>query len=245
VVGIPGIVLALLALKIREPQRGACDTGGVSEPSAPPTLLATYAMLWRNSTYVFVTLGFVAYTFALGGLSGWMPAFLERYNAMSTERANEVFGAITALAGFAGTFAGGYIGDYCLRYTKSAYLWLSGLCLFAGAPIAVLALASRATTVFFPAMFLAEFFLFLNTGPLNAVILNCVPAGIRASAMAVNIFFIHALGDVISPPIIGMLSDHFGLFRATLIAPVMMVVSGAILLYAIRFSGNGTARFCA
>jgi MFS family permease len=239
VVGLPGIVLALLALTIREPQRGACDAGDASESIAPPSLLTTYAMLWQNSAYVCVTLGFVAYTFALGGLVGWMPAFLERYNGMSTEHANEVFGAITALAGFTGTFAGGYAGDYCLRYTKNAYLWLSGLCLFAGAPIAVLALATRQTTVFFPAMFLAEFFLFLNTGPLNAVILNCVPAGIRASAMAVNIFCIHALGDVISPPIIGILSDRFGLFPATLIAPVMMVVSGIILLYAIRFYREG------
>jgi MFS family permease len=241
VVGLPGIMLALLALTIREPRRGASDSG-ITQSIAPPSLLTTYGMLWRNSTYVCVTLGFVAYTFALGGLAGWMPAFLERYNGMSTERANEMFGAITALAGFAGTFAGGYVGDYCLRYTRSAYLWLSGLCLFAGAPIAVLALASRATTVFFPAMFLAEFFLFLNTGPLNAVILNCVPAGIRASAMAVNIFFIHALGDVISPPIIGMLSDRFGLSRATLIAPVMMVVSGIILLYAIRFYRGNVIR---
>jgi MFS family permease len=242
IVGFPGIVLAVLALTIREPQRGACDAVGVSEPSAPPTLLATYAMLWRNSTYVFVTLGFVAYTFALGGLAGWMPAFLERYDGMSTDRANEVFGAITALSGFAGTFAGGYLGDYCLRYTKNAYLWLSGLCLFAGAPITVLALASREPRIVLPAMFLAEFFLFLNTGPLNAVILNCVPAAIRATAMAVNIFFIHSLGDVISPPIIGILSDHFGLFRATLIAPVMMLTSGAILLCAIRFGREGAER---
>src|SRR5205823_4277753 len=78
------------------------------------------------------------------------------------------------------------------------------------------------------------FFLFLNTGPLNAVLLGCVPANIRATAMAVNIFFIHALGDSISPPIIGILSDRFGLYRATLITPAMMLVSGAVLAYAIR-----------
>ena len=89
--------------------------------------------------------------------------------------------------------------------------------------------------MFLPAIFVAEFFLFLNTGPLNAVVLGSVSPGIRSTAMAVNIFFIHALGDAISPPIIGMLSDRFGLFHATLIAPVFMLASGAVLLYAIRF----------
>jgi len=234
VVGLPGLLFALLALTIREPQRGASDR---VEPGTlpPPALVATYQMLWRNHTYVTVTIGFLAYTFALGGLAVWFPAFLERYDAMSTESATTLFGAITVVAGFGGTFTGGFCADYLLRYNRHAYLWLSGLCMFVGAPVAALALLSRTPQVFLPAIFLAEFFLFLNTGPLNAVILGCVPAAIRSTAMAVNIFFIHALGDAISPPIIGMLSDRFGLLHATMIAPAMMLVSGGVLLYAIRF----------
>lgn len=233
VVGLPGLWFALLALTIREPQRGAADAAA-SAPSAAPSLPATYRMLWQNSTYVFVTLGFVAYTFAMGGLIGWVPAFLERYDGLSTARANDVFGTITVVSGFSGTFAGGFLGDYLQRYTKNAFLWLSGLCMLVGAPCTVLALSARAPAAFMPAIFVAEVFLFLNTGPLNAELIGCVPAEIRATAMAVNIFFIHALGDVISPPIIGMLSDRVGLFRAVMVAPAMMLVSGAILLYTIR-----------
>ncbi len=239
VVGLPGLLFALLALLIREPARGSSE---LQEPDAAkaatgpaPSLLATYRMLWSNRTYVVVTLGFVAYTFALGGLVGWMPAFLERYDGMTTAQANDRFGALTVIAGFVGTFAGGYLGDYLLRFTRHSYLWVSGLCMFAGAPISVIALCSRRPEVFLPAIFLAEFFLFLNTGPLNAVVLGCVPARIRATAMAVNILFIHALGDAISPPIIGMLSDRVGLFHATMIAPGMMLLSGVILLAAIRY----------
>jgi MFS family permease len=235
VVGLPGALFALLALTIREPERGASEEASASERSAPPALLATYKMLWENSTYVFVTVGFIAYTFALGGLVGWTPAFLERYDGMTTVRANDIFGALTVAAGITGTLAGGFLGDYLLRYTKNAYLWLSGLSMLAGAPVTVLALASREPTIFLPAIFLAEFFLFLNTGPLNAVVVGCVAAEIRATAMAVNILFIHALGDAISPPIIGVLSDHFGLFRATMIAPAMMLAAGGVLLYAKRF----------
>ena len=239
-VGLPGLFFALLALTIREPARGASEVAPMADRSPPPTLLATYRMLWENSTYVFVTLGFIAYTFALGGLVGWTPAFLERYDRMTTVRANDVFGALTVAAGILGTLAGGFLGDYLLRYTKNAYLWLSGLSMLAGAPITVLALAAREPTVFLPAIFLAEFCLFLNTGPLNAVVVGCVPAEIRATAMAANILLIHALGDALSPPVIGALSDHFGLLRAAMIAPAMMLVSGGVLLYAIRFQAKIT-----
>lgn len=233
-VGLPGLLFALLALTIREPRRGASDVLSGSEPAEVPSLAATYRMLWHNRVYVVVTLGFIAYTFALGGLVGWIPAFLERYNGMSTAEANQVFGVMTVVSGFLGTFAGGFLGDYLLRYTRHSYLWVSGVCMFFGAPTALIALSSRDPSVFLPSIFLAEFFLFLNTGPLNAVVLGCVSAKIRATAMAVNIFFIHAFGDAISPPIIGALSDRFGLYRATLIAPAVMVVSGVLLLTAIR-----------
>jgi MFS family permease len=238
VVGLPGVLFASLAMLIREPRRGATDKASDPMADAPPTLLRTYRMLWDNRVYGVVTLGFVAYTFALGGLVGWMPALLERYDHMTTSEANEVFGAMTVVSGFLGTFAGGFLGDYLLRHTRHAYLWVSGLCMFAGAPVTVVALSARSPSLFLPAIFLAEFFLFLNTGPLNAVVLGCVPARVRATAMAVNIFFIHALGDAISPPIIGALSDRFGLYRATLVAPLMMLVSGIVLLYAIRIGAK-------
>ncbi len=238
VVGLPGLLFALLALAIREPERGASEESPATEA---PGLLATYRMLWHNRTYVLVTLGFIAYTFALGGLVGWVPAFLERYNHLTTAEANRIFGTMTVVSGFLGTFCGGFLGDYLLRYTRNSYLWVSGLCMFVGAPVSVAALASREPAVYLPAIFLAEFFLFLNTGPLNAVLLGCVPPAIRATAMAVNIFFIHALGDALSPPIIGMLSDRFGLFAATLLAPAVMLVSGIILLCAIRFQNREAA----
>ncbi len=234
VVGFPGLLVALLALAIREPSRGASDQTRTNCENEAPSLLRTYRMLATNRTYVIVTVGFVAYTFSLGGLAFWAPSFLERYHGMTTAGANNIFGAMTVISGFLGTFAGGFLGDYLLRYTKNSYLWVSGLCMFAGAPIAAAGLTMTTPGSYLPAIFLAEFFLFLNTGPLNAVVLGCVPAGIRSTAMAVNIFFIHVLGDAISPSIIGAVSDRLGLQRGVMITPAMMLLSGVILLLAIR-----------
>jgi predicted MFS family arabinose efflux permease len=234
IVGLPGLLLALVSLLIREPERGASEPRGPEASAAPPSLAATYRSLWRNRTYVLVTVGSIAYTFALGGLVGWMPAFLERYHSMSTARANDVFGALSVVAGFLGTFAGGFLADFLLRFTRHSYLLVSGVSMFLGAPVSLVALTAADSSVALPAMFMAEFFLFLNTGPLNAMVLGCVGPGIRATAMAVNIFFIHALGDAISPAIIGVLSDRMGLASAVLIAPAMMLASGLILVYAIK-----------
>ncbi len=233
-VGLPGLVFALLTLAIKEPERGATDRSTGSSTVAAPSLLATYKMLGRNRAYVSVTAGFIAYTFALGGLAIWAPSFLQRDRGLTTADANTIFGGMTVVSGFLGTFAGGFLGDYLLRFTRHSYLWVSGLCMFAGAPAAVIGLTARDPGVYLPAIFIAEFFLFINTGPLNAVVLGCVSAKIRATAMAVNIFFIHMLGDAISPTIIGAVSDRFGLSLGVMITPAMMLVSGIVLLLAMR-----------
>ena len=63
----------------------------------------------------------------------------------------------------------------------------------------------------YPAIFLGEFFLLLNTAPLNAALVNSVSARIRATALAVNVFTIHPLGDAFSPTLIGYISDRSNL----------------------------------
>jgi MFS family permease len=91
-------------------------------------------------------------------------------------------------------------------------------------------------------MFLAEFFLFLNTGPLNTVIVNVTRPAIRAMAFAVNIFFIHALGDAISPTILGRLSDIWGLRAALLATPVAILAAALFAFLCCRTIGEDMAR---
>jgi hypothetical protein len=83
----------------------------------------------------------------------------------------------------------------------------------------------------------AEFFLFLNTGPLNTAIVNSVSAPVRATAVSLNLFCIHFFGDTFSPQIIGIISDRSGSLRfglgATLIS---LVVSCGILWMGARFA---------
>ncbi len=170
-----------------------------------------------------------------------MPAFLERYDGMTTVRANDVFGTLTVVAGFAGTFAGGFLGDYLLRYTKHAYLWVSGLCMFLGAPVAVLGLAARDANVCRPAIFLAEFFVFFKTGPANAILANVTHPAMRATGFALNILVIHILGDAASPFLIGAIADRWSLNAGFVVVSAFMLLGGIFWLFGAPYLDRDTA----
>lgn len=224
-VGLPGLALAMLALTIPDPPRGASD--GRNERGFE-TLGATLGRLSRNRPYTGTVLGYAAYTFALGGLAVWMPTYLERVRGLDLARADLLVGGVTAVAGLGGTFVGGYIGDRLAQRVRHGHLWLSGVATLGASLPAWLALTATSPATYQSSLFVAEFLLFLSTGPINVVIVSAVPAGMRAMAVAVSIFVIHALGDAISPPIIGTLADLGGLARAVTVVPLAIVVSGVV-----------------
>jgi hypothetical protein len=90
--------------------------------------------------------------------------------------------------------------------------------------------------VMMPAIAVAAFFLLFNTAPLNAAVINSVDAHIRATALAVNIFVIHILGDVPSPTMMGWLADKRSLQAAFILPVIAMAVSSAILFYGMKFA---------
>ena len=201
-------------------------------------LARTYADLLRNRPFVLMMLGYAAYTFALGALAYWTPAFLQRVRGLPAEQATIQFGIIVVATGFAGTFAGGWLGDLLLRRLPQAYLWVSGVATLAAAPVALLAFVATSRPVFMTALTAAEVLLFVSTGPINSALINVVAPMQRATAMALNILVIHLLGDVPSPPLIGRISDATSLGTAFLVLPVMMALAGIIWIYAAIYSGR-------
>src|SRR2546422_821950 len=237
-VGLPGIVLALLALRVPDPVRGATEEPSSlgrgrrdsQQADAPGEGFSTRTLsdLFRNKAYVGTVLGYAAYTFALGGLAFFMPTYFERVRGLELARADFTVGGVTVLAGLSGTFLGGYLGDWIAARGKYGQLWLSGLSSIAAGISAWLSLTVASSPTYIVWFFLAEFLLFLSTGPVNVMIVNVVPPAARARSMAVSIFTIHLFGDAMSPPIIGWLADTHGLARAVLIVPVAIAISGFV-----------------
>ena len=226
IAGAPGLLLAMLLLAVKDPPRGQHD--GHVEGQARGPVLHAYGDLLRNSQFLLAAIGYGAYTFALGGLAYWMPAFLERIRGMEPKEATVTFGAIACATGFVGTFVGGWLGDFFLKRTKQSYLWVSGISTLLAAPATYVALTNPDRSVYLPAIVVAEVLIFICTGPVNSAILNVVAPNERATAVGLSILVMHVLGDVPSPPLIGRLSDASSLDRAFLIVPVAIVVAGAI-----------------
>ncbi|OGT97936.1 MAG: MFS transporter [Geobacteraceae bacterium GWB2_52_12] len=230
-VGLPGLFLALPLYFLKDPRRSEPESSATKSEALLPEL----RFFWKNRTYVYATLSMAAMTFALGGLAQWAPSFLHRSFGLEVARGNTLFGVITVVSGIVGTLAGGWLGDRFQKRTPTGYLYVSAVGFLLGAPLMVLALTTSSLNVCLAAIFGAELFLFLNTGPLNTVLVNVVTPGRRAMGFAINIFAIHALGDAISPAIIGFLSDHWGLSNALLITPLVVLVASGFAFWGGKF----------
>ena len=195
----PGLVLGLWCFFMREPPRGQAES-----TASPPRQArwADYLVLLKTPSYVLDTLGYTAQTFVLGGIAAFMPKYISVYrDAGNLADVNLYFGLIVVVSGLMGTLAGGWAGDALRRRYSGSYFLVSGLSMLAGFPLFLGALF-----IDFPfawvLIFLTCFCLFFSTGPVNTILANVAPPSIRATGFALNVLLIHALGDVISPPII-------------------------------------------
>jgi MFS transporter, Spinster family, sphingosine-1-phosphate transporter len=232
VAGGPGLVLAVVAAFLPDPKRGAMDGEGGTEQrfDLRGGLLRVFASpAWRINT-----VGMTLMTFAMGGLAFWMPTFLVRSRGLGLAEANTWFGGVTVVAGLLGTLVGGYLGDRAFARSSGGYFEVSGWGLLAAAPFAFALPWLPTPHMIFGCVFVAQVLLFLNTGPLNAALVACVPAGLRATAVAVNVFFIHAFGDAVSPYVMGRISELSEIGIAIGATSLPVAAGGLVLLLGAR-----------
>ena len=204
--GAPGLVLALVLLPFAEPKRGAQDAAAPGAPGGTPGFKDVLGLL-RLPDYLFVVLGYTAYTFALGAFAFWGPAFLTRVHQVPEARAATFFGIVLVVAGLLGTLLGGWLATVWQRRTRAGYALTLGLSVLLSVPAAALAFLFEDKMAAMACLATAMFLLFLPTGPINTLILESVPVALRASGMALSIFVIHLFGDMWSPELVGHVSD--------------------------------------
>ena len=227
---IPGFLLALVLWLLPEPPRGQ------HEEHSPVDVWTLLGGLVRNGAFITATLGMAMYTFAIGGMQAWIPTFLIRLRGMDLKSANIDFSIITIINGIGATLLGGWIGDRLLKRYAGAYYTFSGVAMLIAVPFMVAAIYITGPLMF-PAIFVAVFFILVGTGPSNAAVVNSVSASIRSTALAVNVFVIHLLGDAFSPVLIGRLSDRTGsLQTAFWMAFAAAGLSAIIMLYGARYA---------
>ncbi len=230
--GLPGIVAALLALKIRDPLEGAARASDTvtTTPSPEPTLDWPHALrvLSANKPYVNAVLGYTLVTFASGGMADWLPEWLHRTHGMALDRAGMMVGGVTVVGGLGGTLLGGWLAERMKGRTAQPYLATSALTMVPAAVLAGAALLAPDPMISVALVGGAQLCMWCYNGPINTLIADSTDAGLRARAFSLSILSIHLLGDAISPPIIGAVSDATGnLTLAVAIVPVMLL-AGAL-----------------
>lgn len=233
---VPGLAVALLYIPFgHEPERGASEHIRPARTHTAAEFFQHFRALLTNPAFLTSTLGMAQITFALGGISAWVPTYLHREIGLSVANSSLVVSAITVIDGIAGTLSGGWIAHRWQRTDHRALYFVSFWSAALALPFGVLVFFGPRVTMI-PALFIAEFFIFLNTGPLNAAIVNSVGAAVRATAISLELFCIHFFGDTFSPQIIGALSDRTNLsigLGATLIS---LAIAAAILWFGARFA---------
>ena len=230
----PGLLLGLLCFWQRDPRVAANHQQKSSRRS-----ISDYLNLFRTRSYLINCIAMTLMTFVTGGLGFWIPAYL-RYRNQSPAVGMTIFGLITVVAGLVSTLLGGVIADRLRSRLPGSYFWVSGIGMLIACPIFVVALY-----IPFPAawvaMFLAIFFLFLNTGPSNTALANVSLPAVRATAFAVNILVIHALGDVQAFWLLGYIGGHTNMHVAFLVVSGIIFASGLAWLLGVKYLPADTA----
>jgi len=231
----PGLLLGLLCFWQRDPRVAAHHL----EQESPRRSIRDYLRLFRTRSYLINCVAQTLMTFVTGGLGFWAAAYL-RYRNQSPDVGMTIFGLITVVAGLVSTLLGGVIADKLRSRFAGSYFWVSGIGMLIACPFFIATLY-----VPFPAawitMFLAIFFLFVNTGPSNTALANVSLPSVRATAFAVNILVIHALGDVQAFWLLGYIGGHANMHVAFLFVSGIIFLSGLAWLVGVKYLPADTA----
>jgi MFS transporter, Spinster family, sphingosine-1-phosphate transporter len=249
-IGPPGLFLAFLMWKTREPARYAEDEseslGG--EHSYRPggglrSILAQIRSLLRIRILlvciIIQAMGFFVITPAAIFFS---PLLRRNYHLPLVGIAGAAL--LLALASIGGALGGGYLADWLTRRYVGGRLMAAGITFLAAAPVFTLALLSPSIWVFLPFFVLSGALLNAYTGPLNAALQDAVPPAVRASAVALAFMLAHLLGDLAAPSIVGGLSYWLDPHSQSKLAEALLITGPAALLIA-GITGLWGSRFVA
>jgi MFS family permease len=205
--GIPGFFLALLLLFTREPVRGASDRGAASLEVS--SFWRTVGFLARSKTYLFMALGGVVMAIGISSQGAWAVPFLIRVHHFTSAQAGAFLG-LNRLASLPGYLLGGYLATAFSRWDDRWRVWVPALGCLLGVPAGVVFVFSHAHSTMFLGCAFMSFFSAMHFGPLMAVCQSVVKVRMRAVAVAVFLFMVNFVGQIVGPLGVGLMNDKMG-----------------------------------
>ena len=213
IVGLPGVLLALLMYTIKEPLRRGLKMvkmadGSKQKAEVPFSEVAKYiGSNWK--TFACHTIGFALLSFSSYGASAWIPTMFVRNHGWTSARAGIVYGTVVCIFATLGVATGGWVAD---KMTARGYRdstmrvgFLVGVLWFPfGMLYPLVSNSTLAVLLLIPASFLAS----APFGVAPAAIQQIMPNEMRGQASAVYLFVINLIGLGIGPTAVAMTTDY-------------------------------------
>lgn len=245
VVGIPGLIIALLYLFVRDYRTVEVNS---ATPGDSPSRRELFVSIFRSWTVRWICIGAAAELIAMSALWSWLPSFLNRTYGIAPDKAG-IQAALVVLAGALGSLVLGFVVDRAgLRNAGGKFL-----------AVAILSLLSMVTLMFafgdrhigvelgqtgqFCAILLGGFLGTCTVGPAAAIVLDVIHPGVRSTGASVLSLFQNLFGLAIGPFIGGLLSDAIGLTNALALTPLTCIIAATAFLMARNgYQANGQHR---
>jgi len=237
-VALPGILVVLLMLLVKEPLRQQ-SIGRVQSDN--PSVRAVIAHIGNNRRlFVGVFFGLTLIAAGVFALNSWIPTYLIRVQGWSPAEAGSVFGSVVVLSSTSGVIGGGVIASWLMRRgLVAANLIVPIVAVLLAVPFMIafptVEDASRSVALMVPALCLSA----VPFGCGTAVLPIISPNRIRAQVVAVYLLIANLLGFTLGPTSVGLLTDYVFkdpllINRSLSVAPPLFCLLGvAILLLAI------------
>ncbi|HEY2929442.1 MFS transporter, partial [Piscinibacter sp.] len=243
VVGVPGLVLALLYLKVRDYRTVKLEPAlDAKRRSLGEATRHIVKVLGRSRTMLWVCVGGAAQLVVVSALWSWLPSFLNRVHGVVPAQAG-LKAALVVLCGAAGSVIWGAVVDRVgTRHPRRKLVTMALLCV---ASMVVLVTAFG-TTLPAPAQFaliaLGGFIATCTVGPVSAIVIDVVHPGVRATGSSVLALFQNLFGLAAGPFVAGVLSDAWGLVPALTATPLCALIAAGAFLMAARSYESDKAR---
>ena len=252
---VPGLILAVLALRIPEPVRGALDPGRVVTTAKDAGKSSFIAVLGLPTMWWIIMSG-IFHNFNMYAINSFNTPFLQRFHEMSLLHASYVSSISVGAVGAIGLLVGGWLADKMSAKRRNGRLVLAASAMAIAAPCIFLAInqPKGSITAYIIFMTMGTITMFVYYATVYAAIQDVIEPRLRGTAVAIYFCFMYILGASMGPVATGRLSDFFahkamvdagastmtegfkaiGLHNAMYIIPVLAVAAALVLFAASR-----------
>lgn len=257
VAGIPGIILALAALFIREPVRGASETHSIGSKRREGS---PYRLILASPTMRWLILSGAIHNFCLYALSSFMTPYLMRFHGLDIRDANFISMVINGILTIPGLLLGGFIGDAAKKWRTNGALIIVTAAVLLSTPFFFFApsVSPGGVYAFLLLMGAAFCLMYFYYSIVYSTIQDVTEPSLRGTAMSLYFMAMYLIGGSLGPFVVGTISDYFtrqaaiatgvvdhsasalepfrasGLQSAMYIVPVLTILLGAVLFAASR-----------